>query len=95
MKTQEIYNQILCKVSGKYGAPMGRISAGPTPDTETRVFDRIVHLNAGGYDKGGAYWGIGETLRVRFTADRSFVEFYRGRKKAHLDEFPKSKRMPY
>lgn len=47
------------KVSGTYGAPMGR--HGGTLQTERiRLFR--VRLDAGGYDDGGAYWGIGAPL---------------------------------
>ena len=50
-------------VATRYGAPMGRhtgpdyleISAGP-------IYLRRVPLNGGGYDTGGAYWGIGAPL---------------------------------
>ncbi len=70
------YSKILCKVNAKYGAPMGRNNVGnPYPDGQ-RIYDRRVILSQG-YDKGGAYWGIGAPLRVEFTADLSFVRFYR------------------
>jgi len=42
-----------------------------------RVFDRAIYLDSGGYDKGGAYWGIGGPLRVRFTKDLQYIEYYR------------------
>lgn len=49
-------------VSCAYGAPMGRRSA---PDLDTtrgtvRLFK--VNLDSGGYDDGGAYWGIAGSL---------------------------------
>ena len=49
-------------VSCAYGAPMGRHSA-PDLDT-TRGTVRLfrVHLDAGGYDDGGAYWGHGAPI---------------------------------
>lgn len=45
-------------VSGRYGAPMGRHTA---PDLDisprsVRLF--AVRLDSGGYDDGGAYWGL-------------------------------------
>lgn len=42
-----------------------------------KVYDRIVPLNSGGYDKGGAYWGHGAMLRVAFSHDLTFILFYR------------------
>jgi len=82
-------NSIITKVNTKYGAPMGRANVGKQPVTvvsgrnnrivkknQVKVYDRRVTLNEG-YDKGGAYWGIGPELRVRFTKDLSYVEFYR------------------
>lgn len=53
----------------RYGAPMGRhtgpdyleISAGP-------LYLRRIRLNSGGYDSGGAYWGLG--LHLYWVADQ-------------------------
>ena len=42
-----------------------------------KVYDRIVQLDSGGYDKGGAYWGHGAQLRVAFSQDLTFILFYR------------------
>lgn len=43
-----------------------------------RVFDCAVPMNYdGSYDRGGAYWGMGTQLRVRYTKDLAYVEFYR------------------
>lgn len=47
------------KVSCKYGAPMGR---GSSPLGSGKVHLARVRLDSGGYDRGGAYWGIGEPL---------------------------------
>jgi hypothetical protein len=51
------------QVGSRYGAPMGR------PDwqlgeleTDQRLTLQRVRLNSGGYDAGGAYWGIGKPL---------------------------------
>lgn len=48
-------------VGGMYGAPMGRSESplGETPKG-TRVFR--ARLDPGGYDDGGAYWGLGKPL---------------------------------
>lgn len=49
------------KVSCRYGAPMGRVSSGAL-DLSRRLYLRRIPLNGGGYDRGGAYWGIGAPL---------------------------------
>lgn len=85
-----ILNQIIYEVNCKFGAPMGRDNVGTQPITITRggngrickcdqvkVYDRRVPMSEPGYDKGGAYWGIGRELRVRYTKDMSYIEFYR------------------
>lgn len=83
--------RIITQVNTRYGAPMGRANVGSEPVTitsgkngrickthQTKVYDKRVPLvYDGAYDAGGAYWGCGPELRVRFTADLSFVEFYR------------------
>lgn len=42
-----------------------------------RLFDCAVPMSNDGYDRGGAYWGIGKQLRVKYTKDLSYIEFYR------------------
>lgn len=70
-------DKILCKLDCKYGVPMGRRSIGTqNPPIHKKLFDCAVPLNQG-YDKGGAYWGIGDPLRVRYTKDIDYVDFYR------------------
>lgn len=83
-------DKIITKVNGKHGAPMGRYNVGTQPVTITsgpncrivkknqiKVFDCAVPMIDGAYDKGGAYWGMGKQLRVRYTKDLSYIEFYR------------------
>lgn len=84
-------DKIITNVSTKYGAPMGRSNVGSRPLTvtsgkhckiykknQTKIFDCRVPLSGyGDYDKGGAYWGLGSELRVRYTKDLSYIEFYR------------------
>ena len=74
MKTKTI-EQIITRVNTKFGAPMGRNNVGTKP-TDTRIYDCKVPLTQG-YDNGGAYWGIGNELRVSYTKDLSYIEFYR------------------
>lgn len=43
-----------------------------------RIYDCAVPMSsAGAYDRGGAYWGFGKQLRVKYNKDLSFVKFYR------------------
>lgn len=67
-------------VSSRYGAPMGRRDS-PSLETCVPRFVRLqrVRLDAGGYDSGGAYWGLrrpGESLFVAEDGDgnRQFVD---------------------
>lgn len=70
-------DKIIDKVDCKYGAPMGRSSHGERPQN-VKIYDcRVPMYSDGAYDKGGAYWGIGPELRVKYTKDLSYVEFYR------------------
>lgn len=47
-------------VSARYGAPMGRSEWRSEPQERLRLFR--VRIDQGGYDQGGAYWGLGEPL---------------------------------
>ena len=82
-------SQIITEVNCKYGSPMGRANVGSQPVTitsgrngrickshQTKVYDKHIPLTEG-YDMGGAYWGIGKPLHVRFTKDLSYIEYYR------------------
>lgn len=85
-------SKIITPVNCTYGAPMGRNNVGIRPTTITSgrnckivkrnqiaIFDRFVPMCDSAYDKGGAYWGIGyKPLRVAYTKDLSYIEFYRG-----------------
>lgn len=48
------------KVHSKYGAPMGRDYQDGAPVGRMSLVR--VRINSGGYDDGGAYWGIGQPL---------------------------------
>lgn len=69
-------NRIITKVNTLYGAPFGRFNKGTFPKQPTKVYDKKVPL-IDGYDKGGAYWGVGKELRVKFTPSLDYIEFYR------------------
>jgi hypothetical protein len=53
-------------VNCQYGAPMGRrsdhLDGLIIEDTDSRFTLRRVRLDNGGYDSGGAYWGLGQPL---------------------------------
>ncbi len=69
------YEQTIRKLDGSRGAPMGRCDIGERP-TDQRIYDRQILLDYGGYDKGGAYWGVGGRLRVSYTKDLSYIHYY-------------------
>lgn len=52
----------MSKVSSKFGAPMGRWTAIGEPGLSYKFRVFRVNLDSGGYDDGGAYWGIGLPL---------------------------------
>mgnify|MGYP001415217157 CR=1 FL=1 len=54
------------------GAPMGRTSNDIREIMQAqrdgeRVYCRRVYLDAQGYDRGGAYWGLGKPLYMAYT----------------------------
>ena len=81
-------DKIITNVSCKYGAPMGRPNVDERPAKDGLVLDEYLNKNkffdcavpmdnSGAYDKGGAYWGTGRQLRVKYTKDLNYIEFYR------------------
>lgn len=50
------------KVDSQYGAPMGRAEYNKPPTKARKVRLYRVNLDSGGYDDGGAYWGLGGPL---------------------------------
>ena len=78
MKSQECFDKLVYKVNCKFGAPLGRYSTFHNkPPVNKKVFDRRVPLDNGAYDKGGAYWGFPNNLRVQYTSDLNYIRFYR------------------
>jgi hypothetical protein len=71
-------------VNCRYGAPMGRQDgtvANPTgPVTVSRV-----KLDEGGYDEGGAYWGIPDNL-FKAEDDNGFVNYFRAQNRMKAQE---------
>lgn len=79
-------DKIITKVNTTFGAPMGRGNKGTRPTTNNRIFKKnqitlfdcaVPMIEHGAYDRGGAYWGIGTQLRVCYTKDLTYIEFYR------------------
>lgn len=68
--------KIITNEDCKYGAPMGRQNVGVKPNNK-KIFDCLVPMSEGAYDRGGAYWGLGKPLRVAYTKDLTYIEFYR------------------
>jgi hypothetical protein len=72
----------IADVDCKYGAPFGR-PCRPNAYTESlpqdplKLYLQRVHINSGGYDAGGAYWGLGQRLYTAFDADGTFCRFLR------------------
>lgn len=85
-------------VNTKYGAPMGRVSVNTFTDKQDRTFELTVTedakpmhlircpLNSGGYDRGGAYWGLGEPLYYYSDATGSITGYVRGATRAKAKE---------
>jgi hypothetical protein len=65
-------------VSCKYGAPMGRRTQPGDPSGE-RIHLRRVRIDCGGYDSGGAYWGLGQPLFEAFTPNGDWSTYFRAR----------------
>lgn len=69
---------VLPRVASRYGAPMGRVDTLPG-DYAGPVRVARVRLNSGGYDSGGAYWGLGPPLYQarEDRVDAPLVAYYR------------------
>jgi hypothetical protein len=80
-------------VFARYGAPMGRHTGPDFLDVDAgRIRLRRIPINGGGYDRGGAYWGLGAPLWYAEDVDGN-SQFFRARDrasaKAHvLAKFP-------
>lgn len=77
----------LSKMNGKYGAPMGRHNS----HIQGKCHLQKIPLDSGGYDQGGAYWGLGEPLYC--AQDAEWAQLFlratsREDAKRKLDEHP-------
>jgi hypothetical protein len=66
----------LPQVDCKYGAPMGRSTSTGDSDTDATLTVLPVRLDDGGYDNGGAYWGLGEPI-WHIKSDDGEFDFFR------------------
>jgi hypothetical protein len=64
-------------VSSQYGAPMGRTERHIGGSHGLKFSLRRVALNRGGYDAGGAYWGLGQPLYWYESEDGAVSAFMR------------------
>lgn len=71
MKRHPAYPPVPCR----YGAPMGRRDQDPSPTPDQLHLVRVP-LDSGGYDPGGAYWGIGQPLFCAWT-NEGFRRYFR------------------
>jgi hypothetical protein len=65
------------RFDGRFGARMGRPDLSPARPTEGPVSVSLgrVRLSQGGYDPGGAYWGLGQPLWRAVGSDGSEMWF--------------------
>lgn len=64
------------KVNCQFGAPMGRPKYGNSGSIPSTSFSlRRIPINGGGYDRGGAYWGIGQPLYFYVAYETAQVEY--------------------
>lgn len=68
MTSKEIFDNIISMVDCSRGAPMGRSNHIEHP-IEQKLFLREVPLDKGGYDKGGTYWGLYQTLYCAYNGE--------------------------
>ena len=63
----------------KYGAPLGRQSwnDNKAEPYQGKMYLSRIPLDSGGYDSGGAYWGVGQRLYGYAAADDSINGFFR------------------
>lgn len=59
----------LPKANSVYGASFGRSNIFPFKKITSKIHIEKIRLDGGGYDTGGAYWGIGNPLYCAWTND--------------------------
>jgi hypothetical protein len=66
-------------VNCAYGAPMGRPSVNQEDRDNPKISLQRVRINSGGYDSGGAYWGVGAPLWWAGSDGGEYSEWFRAR----------------
>jgi hypothetical protein len=70
------------RVNATYGAPMGRRTGPDYLETSAGPLRLVrIRINGGGYDPGGAYWGLGAPLWYVEDQDGN-SQFFRARDRA-------------
>ena len=72
----------------QYGAPLGRKEWNDNSEVEYKgkLYLRHIPLDSGGYDAGGAYWGIGTRLYGFAAPDDSINGYLRACDRAQAKE---------
>ncbi len=69
------------------GAPFGRPSStSPGKAPGERYYLSRIRIDAGGYDPGGAYWGVGQPLYYFTTADGAESGYLRAADRDHAKD---------
>ena len=86
MKAKEFNNLVTPKTNNKFGAPIGRnninkveseIINGQRYFKPIKTTTRRVYLCSCGYDKGGAYWGLGSPLYATYSKCGKIITYFR------------------
>ena len=73
---QKIYFQLLKREKGINKSKPGRPNIGSEENIKPQKrYCRNIKVNKEGYDVGGAFWGKGKNIYMRFTLDKTSVEF--------------------
>src|SRR5688572_24408472 len=68
----------IARIESPRGAPMGRPETLPTnPNAAHNIALLGIRIYAGGYEAGGAYWGIGAPLWCAASEDGELCEYFR------------------
>jgi hypothetical protein len=62
-------------VNARYGAPTGRHSASYLACEAGKIHLQRIRIDSGGYDAGGAYWGLGQPLWCAMDQDGNTLFF--------------------
>jgi hypothetical protein len=79
MKAKDFNALVTPKVNSKFGAPMGRYDKNCVGkhDEIPKTSTRRIYLDRGGYDNGGAYWGLGSPLYATYSKCGKIITYHR------------------